>query len=421
MKNLPAEETSGACRPGPEPGVVIVGAGQGGGEIAGMLRQQGYQGRITLIGDEEYAPYRRPPLSKTFLSGEASLESLYLKPLQAYRKQETECRFGIGVEAIDRKERRISLFDGTELAYSQLVLAVGGRARRLSLPGADHDNVHYVRTVNDILRLKAHFTPGQRLVVIGGGYIGLEAASVAVKKGLKVTVVETMARVLARVTAPELSGFYERVHREHGVEVRTGVGVHGFEGMQQVHTILLSNGERIPADLVIVGIGLIPNTEIAAAADLEVSDGIVVDSHCRTADPNIYAIGDCANHENDFLRRRLRLESVPSAMEQARVCAASICGKPATCTAVPWFWSDQYDLKLQMAGLSQGYDRLVVRGDINGESFSVFYLRKHVLIAADAVNRPQEFMLARKLIADRRRPDPRKLADEAVALRELAQ
>lgn len=401
--------------------VLIVGAGQAGGDLASILRQQGYEGRIVLIGDEPYVPYRRPPLSKTFLSGEATLESLFIKPQAVFDKHNIECMFGTGVESIDREARSVRLYDGTTIEYGKLVLATGGRPRRLSLPGAEHPNVHYVRTIADILRLKEQFEAGKRLVIIGGGYIGLEAASVGIKKGLKVTVVEALPRVLARVTAPEISAFYERVHRSRGVDVKTGVGVHALEGDTVVDAVVLADGTRIEADIVIAGIGLVPNTEIAEAAGLTISNGIVVDLHTQTSDPDIHALGDCVQAENAFFGRSMRLESVPNAIEQARVAAAAILGKPVVYSAVPWFWSDQYDLKLQMVGLSQGFDRLVIRGDINGESFSAFYLKDGVVISADAVNRPQEFMIAKKLVAERIHADAEQLADESFVLKSLLQ
>ena len=403
-----------------ESDVIIVGAGQAGSDLTGALRQQGYTGSITLVGDESYPPYRRPPLSKTFLAGEASLESLYLKSSEAYERQQIDCRYGIGVESVDRDTRSLRLFDGTLMRYRHLVLATGGRARRLSLPGANHPNVHYVRTVDDIVRLKEQFLPGKRLLIIGGGYIGLEAASVGIKKHLDVTLVEALPRVLARVTAPELSAFYEHAHRSRGVKILTGVGVHAFEGDPLVDTVVLSDGARVPVEVVIVGIGLIPNTELAEAANLEVSNGIVVDAYTRTADAAVYAIGDCCSHENTFLKRRVRLESVPNAAEQARVCAATISGKPVPYGAVPWFWSDQYNLKLQMVGLSQGYDEIAIRGDLSKESFCMFYLLKGVVIAADAVNRPAEFMASKKIVAESIRATPAQLKDESSPLKSLS-
>lgn len=399
--------------------VVIVGAGQAGSELASSLRQQGYVGSIVLIGDEPYLPYRRPPLSKTFLAGEVTLESLLIKTQAVYEKNQIDCRIGVGVEAIDRAAHRVRLFDGSVIEYGKLALATGGRPRRLSLPGAEHDNVHYVRTIADIEALKAQFGAGRRLLIIGGGYIGLEAAAVGIKKGLDVTVVEAAPRVLARVTAPEISAFYERLHRGRGVKLLTGVGVHGFEGSGRVEVVVLTDGTRLPADLVIAGIGLIPNTELAEAAGLAIDNGIVVDCFARTADPDIYALGDCSSHENLFFDRRMRLESVPNAIEQGRVAAAAIVGKAVPYNAVPWFWSDQYELKLQMVGLSQGYDRLVVRGSLDGESFAAFYLKDGVVISVDTVNRLQDFMVAKKLVADRVRADPAQLADEAFSLKSL--
>jgi len=400
---------------------VIVGAGQAGSELATSLRQHGYADSVVLIGDEDYVPYRRPPLSKTYLSGEVTLESLFLKPRAVYEKHAIECRFGIGVESIDRAARSLRLYDGSVLRYDKLALTTGGRPRRLSVPGAERSNVHYIRTVADIDRLKQQFGEGKRLVIIGGGYIGLETASVGIKKGLHVTVVEALPRVLARVTAPEISAFYERVHRGHGVDLRTGVGVHALEGNGDACTVVLADGTRLAADLVVIGVGLIPNTELAEAAGIEVSNGIVVDRYAVTSDPDIVAAGDCTNHDNVFLGRRLRLESVPNALEQARVAAASILGRPRVYDAVPWFWSDQYDLKLQMVGLSQGHDDLIVRGDMDANSFTAFYLKDGVVISADSVNRPQDFMLAKRLVAERAAVPPERLRDDAVPLKSLLQ
>jgi 3-phenylpropionate/trans-cinnamate dioxygenase ferredoxin reductase subunit len=399
--------------------VLIVGAGQAGAELANALRQQGFNGSITMLGDETHLPYRRPPLSKTYLAGDATLESLLLKTQAGYERQNVDCRLGIGVERIDRAAKTVTLYDGTSLPYDKLALTTGGRVRKLSLPGAEHPNVHYVRNIDDIQRMQPQFVEGKKLVIVGGGYIGLEAASVGIKKGLQVTVIEAMPRVLQRVTVPEISAFYARVHAERGVDIRTGVGVHGFEGDATVETVVLADGQRIAADLVIVGIGLIPNTELAEAAGIEVANGIVVDAFCQTSDPDIVAAGDCTQHENRFYGRRMRLESVPNALEQGRVAAAALCGKPVPYAAVPWFWSDQYELKLQMVGLSEGYDQFVVRGDMASNTFIAFYLKDGVVISADAVSKPADFMVAKRLVGERVPVTAAQLQDDSTPLKAL--
>lgn len=399
--------------------VVIIGAGQAGCDMTTALRQQGFEGRIVLIGDEPVLPYRRPPLSKAYLSGEMTEEALYIKPQKTYEKQDVEVRTGVHVTSIDRAAHTVTLDNGEVLEYSKLAFATGGHARRLPLPGAEKPNVHYVRTLADIERLKAQFTSGKKLLIIGGGYIGLEAAAVGIKKDLKVTLVEALPRLLARVTGPELSHYYYDVHSAKGVDIKLGAGVEHLEGGDTVETVVLADGSRLPADIVIVGIGLIPNTELAEAAGLDVDNGILVDLHCRTSDPDIYAAGDCSNHEHGFLQRRIRLESVPNASEQARVVAANICGKEAIHDGVPWFWSDQYDLKLQMVGINQGYEEVVIRGSMDENSFSAFYLCDGVIISADTVNRPKDFMVAKKLVAARVKAEPATLADESVELKSL--
>ncbi|HSW14577.1 MAG TPA: FAD-dependent oxidoreductase [Solimonas sp.] len=398
---------------------VIVGAGQAGSDLASSLRQLGYAGRIVLLGEEQAIPYRRPPLSKAFLSGDITEEALYIKTREAYAKHGIELHTGARVTAIDRVAHSVTLADGSACTYSKLALTTGGRARRLDLPGAGHPNVHYVRTIDDIRQLRERFKPGQRLVIVGGGYIGLEAASVGIKKELKVTLVEALPRLLARVTGAELSQYYDSVHRRHGVDIRLGVGVQALEGNGKAEAVVLQDGTRLPADIVIVGIGLIPNTELAQQCGVAVDNGILVDLYSQTSDPDIVAAGDCTNHDNGFLGRRIRLESVPNASEQARVAAATICGKQVPHASVPWFWSDQYNLKLQMAGLSQGHDRVVVRGSMEQDSFAAFYLQDGVVIAVDTVNRPQDFMFGKKIVAGKLRPDPAMLADESVALKSL--
>jgi 3-phenylpropionate/trans-cinnamate dioxygenase ferredoxin reductase subunit len=406
--------------------VVIAGAGHATAELVTALRQASYSGRIVAVGDEAHLPYQRPPLSKAYLSGEATLESLYLKSRSTYDKAQIEFHLGTRVAEIDRKNKRVVLADGRSIEYTNLVLNTGGRARRLGVPGADRaerlSNFHYVRTIDDIDRLRGQMQPGLRLVIIGGGYIGLEVAALAIKRGMQVTVLEALPRVLARVTAPEISAFYERIHRAAGVDIRTGVEVTGFEfdlSKDVVSAVVCGDGTRAPADVVIAGIGLIPNTELAQSAGLAVENGIIVDEFARTSDPDIYSAGDCTNHPSVLYGRRVRLESVPNAVEQARTAAAALSGKQRPHNAVPWFWSDQYHLKLQMAGLSQGYDQLVVRGSTGNESFAAFYLRQGKIISADTVNRPQEFMIAKRLVAEAVAIDPKLLADESIPLKTL--
>ena len=397
-------------------GVVVIGAGQAASQCADALRQSGYDKAITLIGDEDTPPYRRPPLSKTFLAGTATVESLIFKPLPAYEKQNVQCRVGVRADRVDRATQRVHLSNGEALPYEHLVFATGGRARELALPGAALPHVHSIREIGDVQKLRARFSAGKKLVIIGGGYIGLEVAAVAIQQGLHVTVLEAQPRVLARVTAPELSAFYESAHRKRGVVVRTDIALKAIEA----DAVVLADGERVAADTVIVGVGLLPCTELAADAGLAVSNGIAVNAQMRTADPQVYAIGDCANYEHGFLGQRVRLESVPNALETARAAAAAITGKPAPVVSAPWFWSDQYDLKLQMVGLSQGYDRLVLRGDPATESFCAFYLRDGVLIAADSVNRSADFLLAKKWVGARARLPAEALADASTDLKTLA-
>jgi 3-phenylpropionate/trans-cinnamate dioxygenase ferredoxin reductase component len=399
--------------------IVIVGAGQAGGETASELRKQGYAGRIVLVGEEPQVPYRRPPLSKAFLNGTATEESMYLKPAAEWDKARVEFIGGVRAERIDRAAQQLHLADGRSLAYDKLVLATGGRARLLSLPGADKANVFALRTIADVQGLRQHCQPGRRVAIVGGGFIGLEVAAVLVKLGLQVTVLEGLPRVLARVTVPEVSAFFERVHREAGVDLRTGVQISAFEGGDKVEQVLLGDGSRIATDVVIAGIGQLPNVELAQQAGLAIDNGIVVDEYARTSDPHIYAAGDCANHPNAFFDCRLRLESVQNAMEHGRTVAANLLGKAQVYNVVPWFWSDQYDLKLQMVGLSKGFDRMVVRGDLNGRAFAAFYLKDGRVLAADTVGRPADFMMAKKLVAGHAPVDGDRLADESVPIKDL--
>jgi 3-phenylpropionate/trans-cinnamate dioxygenase ferredoxin reductase component len=406
--------------------VLILGAGQAGGELAFALRQNGFTDRILIAGDEPFAPYQRPPLSKAYLAGKVDLTALYIKPREAYDKANIELRTAVSAEHVDRTRKIVTFSDGSEQGYDKLVFATGGRPRPLQATGLEHSaklgNLHYLRTIADVDKIHRQFQPGFRMVLIGGGYVGLEVAAAARQHGMHVTVLEAMSRVLARVTVPEISAFYERVHREAGVEIRTGAVVSSVvtdESGDAVTAIRCTDGSTTPADVVIVGIGLLPNTELAERSGLEVKDGIVVDELTRTADPDVLAIGDCTRHPNVMYGRNVRLESVPNALEQARTAAATLCGQHRPHHAVPWFWSDQYDLKLQMVGLAEGHDRLVLRGSTSTRSFSAFYMQAGRVISADAVNRPQDFMIAKRLVAQQVLVDPSQLADESLPLKAL--
>ena len=387
--------------------IIIVGGGHAAGQAAASLRQEGFPGRITILGDEPHIPYQRPPLSKQYLAGEQGLERVYLRPLKFYQDKDVAVRTGVRVTALDPKAQTVTTAAGEAMSYDRLLLATGSRVRRLNMPGADLAGVHYLRTIADVDAIKAEMAPDKTVAIVGGGYIGLEVAAVCIEAGLQVELLEMEQRILQRVATPTLSQFYHALHEGRGLRIRTGAQVTGFAGNQtdpaargQVAAVLCGDA-RIPADLVVVGIGIIPNIELAQQAGLPCDDGILVDSRCRTADANIYAAGDCTNHPNPLLDRRLRLESVPNAMEQARVAAANLCGKDREYAAVPWFWSDQYELKLQMAGFSADGDQEVLRGDQAANRFAVFHLRDGVVVAVDAVNSPKEFMLSRRLIGHR--------------------
>ncbi len=403
---------------------IIIGAGHAGGELAIALRNEGWEGRILLLGEEAHLPYHRPPLSKAYLAGSVEKSSLSIRPKMAYDKANVEFIGGVRVSRIDRANQRLELADGSQLAYDRLAIATGGRPRPLSVPNAAVAercaNFHYLRTLDDVEQIRAQLAPGKRLAIVGGGYIGLEVAASAIAQGLQVTVLEALPRVLQRVTAAELSAYYERKHREAGVDIRTGVQVADLEVTgDTVTAVLCADGSRLAADLVVVGIGLLANTELAAEAGLQVDNGILVDEHAQTSDPHIYAAGDCTNHPNALLGRRLRLESVPNALEQSRVAAANMAGKAKTYASVPWFWSDQYELKLKMVGLAEGFERLVLRGDPATDSFSAFYLKGDKVLAADTVNRPQDFIAAKRLVAEGIAVTAEQLADDGRPLKEL--
>jgi len=402
--------------------IVIVGAGHAGGTAAALLRQNGYEGEVMLIGEEPVVPYQRPPLSKAYLKGEADAETLKLKPDEFYAEHDITLRLGTRAAAIDPAARTVSLKGGGEVPYDALILATGSVNRKLQIPGATAHDLHELRSLADAERLKAVLQPGERLAVVGGGYIGLEAAASARALGAEATVVELAPRVLARVACEQLSGFYQDYHRGRGVEILTGTSVtevrHGAGG--RVSAVVLSDGRVLDCDAVLVGVGAMACSGLAADAGLVCETGVVVDQACRTSDPAIWAIGDMTWRPMPLYGgRRHRLESVPNALEQAKQAVASILGKPAPAPEVPWFWSDQYDLKLQIAGVPFEAEDIIVRGDMAAARFALFHMKGDRIQAVEAVNAPPEFMAGRLLIGQGRPVDRARLADPSVSMKEV--
>ncbi len=402
-------------------GILIAGAGHAGGAAAAALRQFGYKGPITLIGEEPILPYQRPPLSKAWLKGEATAESLALRPARFYAQQSIETRLSTTIAAIDRATHQVRLADGTAIHYEKLILALGARPRRLPLPGFELQGVLELRTAADADRLKAAIGPGTRVAIIGGGYIGLEAAASARALGADAFVLEREPRLLARVASEPLSAFFHTAHTAHGVQIHLATQVTGLAGQGKVQAVQLADGTELPCDAALVGVGAIPNDEIAAACGLECSHGVVVDEQSRTTDPDIFAIGDLTNRPLPLYNRRIRLESVPNALEQARQAAAAITGRPAPSPEVPWFWSDQYDIKLQIAGLPFDVATLVIRGNPQAGTFAVFHLDAQSRVqCVESVNTPAEFMAGRQLIQKRKPVDATALADLNTNMKDLA-
>lgn len=399
--------------------IVIIGAGQAGAQAVASLRGEGYTGAITMIGDEAYAPYQRPPLSKAYLMGKLERARLFLKPDSFYREAGCELILDASVTAIDRTAKAVTLNDGRTLAYDKLLIATGTRVRTIRCPGSELAGIHYLRSIADVDALQAVFQSGKKLAVVGGGYIGLEVAAVAVKHGLDVTVFEAMERVMARAVSRPVSDFFEAEHRKAGVKLLLNTGVEAFEGEGRV-TAVRAGGNLYPADIVLVGIGVLPNKELAEAAGLACRDGIVVDKTAATADPAIFAAGDCTWHEGRE-GLHLRLESVQNAIDQAKHAAAAMVGKPKPYSEVPWFWSDQYDLKLQIAGLFRAGDRAVLRGDPASRKFAIFHLRDGIMAAVESVNTPQEYLVGRKLIGEGARVDAERLADLSIPMKNIVQ
>jgi 3-phenylpropionate/trans-cinnamate dioxygenase ferredoxin reductase subunit len=402
--------------------IVIAGAGHAGGSAAAMLRQLGWTGAITLVGEEPLPPYQRPPLSKAWLKGEATAESLALRPPKFYADATIDLRLGIRVTGMDRAAKTVALSDGATLAYDFLILALGARARRLPLPGVELGGVLELRSAADADRLKAALQPGANLAVIGGGYIGLEAAASARALGAEVIIIERESRVLARVACPILSEFFQDFHRAQGVAIEVDAQVAALEGVNgQITGVRLGDGRVIPCDAALIGVGAVANDDLAREAGLTCQNGIVVDLAARTDDPAIFAIGDCTSRPLPLYARIGRLESVPNALEQAKQAAAMICGKPPPAPEVPWFWSDQYDLRLQIAGMPFDTSEIVVRGDVAAGKFALFHLQPDGTVqAVEAVNAAPEFMGGRRIIAKRKRLTRARIEDMSISMQELA-
>lgn len=402
--------------------VIIVGAGHAGAQLAVSLRQREFEGSIAIIGDEPELPYERPPLSKDYLSGEKAFERILIRQENFWQERQVEMLLGQYVEKVHPEGHEVELADGSRIQYGSLVWATGGAPRKLSCPGHDLAGVHYVRTRADVDRMIGELPAVRNVVVIGGGYIGLEAAAVLRKFDKHVTLVEALDRVLARVAGEPLSRFYEAEHGRHGVEVRLSATVECLEGDHgRISGARLASGEIIPADMVIVGIGIIPAVAQLAQAGADIANGVLVDGLCKTSLPDIFAIGDCAAHSNRYADgATIRLESVQNANDQAMTVAKYLTGDPSPYDAVPWFWSNQYDLKLQTVGLSTGYDRTVLRGDPASGAFSLIYLREGRIIALDCVNVARDYVQGKALVQSRAAIPIEQLSEAEIPLKQLA-
>ncbi|WP_340107170.1 NAD(P)/FAD-dependent oxidoreductase [Pikeienuella sp. HZG-20] len=397
--------------------IVIIGGGQAGAAMAAKLRALGHQGPLTLVCEEPAPPYQRPPLSKKYLLGEMEEARLYLRPAEYYADQKIALLTGLAAARIDRTAREVTLSDGRTLAYDRLALTTGARPRLLPATiGGALGGVYPVRTLGDVDAMAAEFRAGARVLIVGGGYIGLEAAAVAALRGLRVTLIELADRILQRVAAPETSAYFRALHQRHGVAIREGVALERLEGADRVTRAALSTGETLDIDFALVGVGVLPNQELAAAAGLMVGDGIEVDAAGRTSDPAIFAAGDCASFP--YGGQRVRLECVQNAIDQAEAAAAAMLGEAVSYAPTPWFWSDQYDVKLQIAGLNRGYERTFLRPGANGAQ-SVWYYRGDRLIAVDAMNDPRAYMVGKRLIEAGKSPPPEMASDPAVEVKSL--
>ena len=402
-----------------DPAIVVIGAGQAGGWAARTLRDEGFEGGIVVIGEEPYPPYERPPLSKEVLLGKEPAESSYLWPEGSFDELGIALRTGVGATAIDRAAKTVALSDGGSIAYDKLLIATGGRVRKLPIEGAELDGVHYLRGIDDSAAIRADLGEGARLVVVGGGWIGLEVAAAARMLGAGVAVVEALDMLCARALTPDMAAYLLDVHRDRGIDVRLGATIEALTGDGRVTGARLSGGETLPATAVVIGIGIVPNVELAEAAGLDVDNGIRVDALCRTSDPDIFAAGDVTNHPNDLLGRNIRLESWENAQNQGIAAAKAMLGGETAYCEIPWFWSDQYDVNIQLVGLPADVEETVIRGERADRSFVEFYMKGGRIDGAAAINNPRDIRFAKRLMQARKTVDPAALADPSVKLQTL--
>ena len=381
--------------------LVVIGGGQAAIQCVASLRKEGYSGSITLVGEENHLPYQRPPLSKGFLSGATESDRLYLKKIEFFQENSIQLNLGVTADRIDRDNCIVHLSDDKSIGYDKLVLATGSRVRKLKFPGSDLEGINYLRGIDDAESLKEGLLKSKTLVIVGAGYIGLEVAAVATEFDTKITVVEMADRVMNRTVNPIISDYYQELHSKNGVDFILNESLEKVDGDKAVEQVICSGGSSIQADILVIGAGVIPNIELAEESGLNCDNGISVNEYGQTEDSKIFACGDCTNHPNEKLNRRLRLESVHNAMEQSKTVATSVMGNRTAYNQIPWFWSDQYDHKLQIVGLSGDHDEVLIRGNQEESKFMLFYLKGEELIAVDAVNNPKEFLICRKLVENK--------------------
>ena len=399
--------------------LVIIGAGQSAIQCITSLKKEGYSGSITLVGEEEHLPYQRPPLSKGFLEDSINKERLYFKKLDFFTENKIQLHLGSSAEKVDMENNKVYLSDRSELEFDKLVFATGSRVRHLDFPGSDLSSIRYLRGLDDAESIKNDLKISQNLVVIGAGYIGLEVAAIAAKNNISVSVIEMADRVMNRTVDPQISQYYLELHQKNGVTFKFNTSLEKIKGDKSVQSVICSDGTEIKADTVIIGAGIIPNFELAEDAGIDCTNGIEVDEYGRTNLKNIYACGDCTNHPNKLLNKNLRLESVHNAMEQAKTVASSIMSNPSEYSQIPWFWSDQYDHKLQIVGLSGDHDTVTMRGDTSDSKFMLFYTREDELIAVDSINNSKEFLICRKLVTNKVKIKPSMISAPTTNLNDL--